>query len=171
MAIEYEDSPQPRKSRIEYEDEPKDFSQTRTGAATRGVITGLAGGLGELEKFGAYTVPRALGMQKEPQQLFGRETIFPTTEEVSTVLEKVGYKKPPADLGLYETAGEIGGAFATAAPALTRLVKGAYGSNLVQGLLGRRTREAQEQVGSEAARLSGLSAKELADASSEEQRL
>ena len=147
MAIEYEDSPQPRKSRIEYEDEPKDFSQTRTGAATRGVITGLAGGLGELEKFGAYTVPRALGMQKEPQQLFGRETIFPTTEEVSTVLEKVGYKKPPADLGLYETAGEIGGGLATAAPALTRLVKGAYGSNLVQGLLGRRTREAQEQVG------------------------
>lgn len=171
MAIEYEDSPQPRKSRIEYDDEPKDFSQTKTGAATRGVITGLGGGLGELEKFAAYSVPRALGMQKEPQQLFGRETIFPTTEEVSTVLEKIGYKKPPPELGLYETAGEIGGSLATAAPALTRLVRGAYGSNLVQGLLGRKTRQAQEQLGTEAAKLSGLSAKELAEAASEEQRL
>lgn len=182
MAIEYEDFPQPRKGRIEYEEEPTKFDrfleaakpemlQGRAGAVTRGGITGLAGSLGELEKFGAYTVPRAFGFQREPQQLFGRETLFPTTEEVSNVLERVGYKKPPSEFGIYETAGEIGGGLTTAVPALTRLGRGIFSSDIVQGLLGRKTRQAQEQVGAEAARLSGLSAKELAEATSEEQRL
>lgn len=136
----------------------------------RGVVTGLLGGPGELEKFGAYTVPRAFGFQREPQQFLGRETLFPTTEEVSKGLESIGIRKPTTGTG-YETAGEITGGLLSLAPAVTRLGQRVYGSDLVQSLLGRKTKQAQEKVGAEATRLAGLSAEDLASAASEEARL
>lgn len=136
----------------------------------RGAFTGFVGGPGELEKFGAYTVPRAFGFQREPQQFLGRETLFPTTEEVSRGLESIGVRKPTTGTG-YETAGEITGGLLSLAPAVGRLGQRVYGSDLVQGLLGRKTRQAQQQVGEEAAKLSGLSAAQLAEAASEEARL
>lgn len=189
MAIEYEDQPKQTKGSIEYEPEvsrrfrePKaeeflevikpEFLKGRTGAVVRGGVTGLAGGLGELEEFGAYTAPQALGFQKNaPSDFLGRKTIFPTVSEISNVLESAGWRKPEPQYGAYETAGEIGGGLTTAVPALTRMGRGIFGSDLVQGLLGRKTRRAQEELGAETGRISGLSAKELSEAASEEQRI
>ena len=51
----------------------------RAGATAYGMATGLAGSLGELEKFGAYKVPEMLGLREEEEpkgKFMGRETIF-----------------------------------------------------------------------------------------------
>ena len=53
-------------------------------ALAYGAATGLAGSLGELEKFGAYTVPEFFGLREEGKREnkgFGRETLFPTIKE------------------------------------------------------------------------------------------
>ena len=87
-----------------------------------GAATGLAGGLGELEKFGAYTVPQALGLQEEgtQQQLGGRATLFPTIEEAQKGLAKVNIKKPREEVSGYQTAGEILGGFGTSIPGMLK---------------------------------------------------
>lgn len=91
-------------------------------ALAYGGATGLVGGLGELEKFGAYTVPQALGFQEqgETQKLGGRETIFPTIEESQKLLEKINIKKPREEVGGYQTAGEVLGGFGTSIPGMVR---------------------------------------------------
>jgi hypothetical protein len=68
----------------------------KAGATAYGAATGLAGGSGELEKFGAYDVPEFLGLREagERDKMMGRQTIFPTVEEAQKVLGKVGIKKP-----------------------------------------------------------------------------
>jgi hypothetical protein len=94
----------------------------KAGALAYGAATGLAGGLGELEKFGSQTVPQFLGLQ-EPgtkQEFMGRETIFPTVEEAQKGLAKVGIQKPKEEVGGYQTAGEILGGFGTSIPGMVR---------------------------------------------------
>jgi len=87
-----------------------------------GAVTGLAGGLGELEKFGAYTVPQALGLQEEGKQekLAGRATLFPTVEEAQKGLAKLDIQKPREEVSGYQTAGEILGGFGTSIPGMVR---------------------------------------------------
>lgn len=94
----------------------------RLGATAYGAATGLAGGLGELEKFGAYQVPEMLGL-REPgkrDQFMGRETVFPTMQEVQKGLGKVGIQPPAEQYRGYQTAGEILGPMATLAPGAAR---------------------------------------------------
>jgi hypothetical protein len=94
----------------------------KAGALAYGAATGLAGGLGELEKFAAYDVPEMLGFrEKDKKDTFaGRQTIFPTIEETQKVLGKVGIKKPREDVGGYQTAGEILGGFGTSIPGIVK---------------------------------------------------
>ena len=54
----------------------------KAGALAYGGVTGLAGGLGELEKFGAYTVPEFFGFEEDQK----KATLFPTVKDVETGL-------------------------------------------------------------------------------------
>jgi len=114
-------------------DEPKlkyerDSSQDipaseQIGAFAYGAGTGLLGGLGELEKLGAYTLPQALGYQEKGTKHnmgFGRETLFPTISEVENVASKFGIEKPREELSQLRGAGEIIGGFGTSIPGLAK---------------------------------------------------
>jgi hypothetical protein len=94
----------------------------KAGALAYGGATGLAGGLGELEKFAAYDVPEMVGLREKGKrdQLQGRETIFPTVKESQEILSKVGIEKPRKELSGYQTAGEILGGFGTSLPSIAR---------------------------------------------------
>jgi hypothetical protein len=94
----------------------------KAGAVGYGAATGAAGSLGELEKFGAYTVPQALGLQ-EPgtkQDFLGRETIFPTISEAQKGLSKLGIQKPREEVSGYQTTGEIIGGLGPSLPGLAK---------------------------------------------------
>jgi len=111
--------PEPKKPTLASE-----FAETGKKAATvgYGAVTGLLGSFGELEKFGAYDVPEFLGLREkgERDKLMGRETIFPTTEEVRKGLSKIGVERPKEEYRGYETAGEIVGGLGTALPSLAK---------------------------------------------------
>jgi len=81
-----------------------------------GATTGLLGGLGELEKFGAYTVPEMVGFE-QPEQ---KPTLFPTTQDVQRGLSKVGIQRPSEELRDWEQAGEFVGGVAPALPGMVR---------------------------------------------------
>lgn len=90
-----------------------------------GAATGFAGGLGELEEFGAYTAPEFFGLRekeatKDKMPFGDRPTMFPTVKEAQQVLGKVGIKKPREEVEGYQTAGEIIGGFGTALPRAIR---------------------------------------------------
>lgn len=98
-----------------------------------GLVTGMAGGPGELEKFAYYTAPQFLGLQEKgykekPTVGFGETTFFPTVEDVRKAGEKVGIKRPREEVSGYETVGEL----ASAVPGALR-----YGA---QKLLGTTTK-------------------------------
>ena len=105
------DPPKPPKPEPKRPTLGSEFAETGKKAATMGygAVTGLLGSFGELEKFGAYDVPEFFGLREkgERDQLMGRETIFPTTEEVRKVMSKVGVERPKEQYRGYETAGEI----------------------------------------------------------------
>ena len=94
----------------------------KAGAGLYGAATGLVGGLGELEEFGAYAVPEFLGLREEGSRdkVAGRETIFPTVKEAQQVLGKVGIQPPREEVSGYQTAGEILGGFGTSLPGMLR---------------------------------------------------
>ena len=112
----------------------------KAGALAYGGAVGLAGGLGELEKFGAYTVPEFFGAEPQKQELMGRETLFPTGAEVEKGLSKLGIKPPREELSGYKTTGEIIGGLGTSLPGL---LKG--GARMVLGVPSA-TREATAKV-------------------------
>lgn len=94
----------------------------KAGAGLYGAAVGFGGGLGELEKFGAYTVPEFLGMREKGQRdkFLGRETVFPTGAEVERGLSKLGIEPPREELSGYKTGGEIVGGLGTALPRLLK---------------------------------------------------
>jgi len=98
----------------------------KVGALAYGAATGFTGGLGELEKFGAYTVPEYLGFrepgERDKYKVMGveRETIFPTVKESEKVLSKLGIQPPREEVGGYQTAGEIAGGFGPALPGMAK---------------------------------------------------
>jgi len=149
----------------------------KAGAFAYGLGTGLVGSLGELEKFGAYTVPEFLGMQEEGKRdnVFGtgRETIFPTIEEAQKVLGKVGVEKPKEEVSGYQLAGELAPAVAGGAKALYGLGKFGYGkaADLGNLLLGRKTTAQAGRVGKEAAAAGTEAEKAIAQQEAETQRL
>ena len=106
------------------DDEPKGeptFGE-KAKAFGYGAATGLAGGAGELEEFGAYTVPEMIGAREKGQRdkMMGRETIFPTVKEAQQVLGKVGVQKPREEVSGYQTAGELIGGLGTGLPKMLR---------------------------------------------------
>jgi hypothetical protein len=125
------------KADVEMYQEPSKGEKAK--ALAYGAATGLAGSLGELEKFGAYTVPEFLGLREEGTREnmgFGRETFFPTIKEAQQGLKKLGVERPREDVSGYETGGEIIGGFGTAIPGL---VKGT-----AKGLLGVASRTSEK---------------------------
>ena len=135
-------------SQVEKSQEPKEptFGE-KAGAGLYGAATGFAGGLGELEKFGAYDVPEYLGLREkgERDKMMGRQTIFPTIEEAQKVLGKVGIKKPREEVGGYETAGELIGGFGTSLPgAIKGGLKALVGST---SAVGEQSAKALEKLG------------------------
>ncbi|UOF82396.1 UNVERIFIED_CONTAM: hypothetical protein [Bacteriophage sp.] len=96
-----------------------------------GAATGFVGGPGELEEFGAYTLPEMVGLREKEEPkvspVFGklkdgttRPTVFPTVKEAQKGLSKLGIEKPREEVSGYQTAGEILGGFGTALPRLAR---------------------------------------------------
>jgi hypothetical protein len=123
----------------------------KAGALAYGAATGFAGGLGELEKFGAYTVPEYLGFrepgERDKYKVMGveRETLFPTVKESEKVLSKLGIQPPREEVGGYQTAGEIAGGFGTALPGM---IKG--GAKALVGstsAVGEQSAKALEKLG------------------------
>ena len=94
----------------------------RAGALAYGAGTGLVGGLGELEKLGAYTVPEMLGLREEGSRdkYRGRETLFPTIEEARKGLSYLGIEPPPERVKGYVSSGEVLSGFSTALPGLLK---------------------------------------------------
>ena len=131
------------------------YAEPTTGEKAKafayGAGTGLAGGLGELEKFGAYTVPdfarKIVGAEPSPRENmgFGRETFFPTIKEVQTGLQKIGIERPREEVRGYETGGEIIGGFGTAIPGLVKT--GAKALLGVASRTGERAARQAEQLG------------------------
>ena len=154
MPIKYTDEPeqkQPAKepSFLEAMKPEKEF--------LTGMVRGALGGPGELERFGAYTVPQFVGglmgrrdFGQEPKE--GRATLFPTTEEVGKGMEALGIEQKPGGVG---TAGEIIGGLGTAIPGLVRggkaLAQRLAETKPVRMLRGKETAAAQERLGREAA--------------------
>lgn len=125
------------KADVEMYQEPTKGEKAK--ALAYGAVTGLAGSLGELEKFGAYTVPEFLGLREEGTREnmgFGRETLFPTIKEAQQGLKKLGVERPREEVSGYETGGEIVGGLGTAIPGL---VKGT-----AKGLLGVASRTSEK---------------------------
>jgi len=113
----------------------------KVGAGLYGAATGLVGGPGELEEFGAYTVPQFLGLQEPSTE---RKTLFPTMPDVEKGLAKIGINKPREEVSGYQTAGEILGGLG---PSIPGLVKGTG-----KALIGTTTKEG-ERVAQEAEKL------------------
>lgn len=103
------------------EDDKPTFGE-KAGALAYGAATGIAGGLGELERFGVHTVPQWMGIEdpNKPETIFGRSGILPSQEEVESIFSKVGINKPREEVGGYKTAGEILGAIGPSIPGAIR---------------------------------------------------
>lgn len=146
---------------IRYEDEQPSVTQ-KAYATGHGAVRGLFGGPGELESFGAYTVPQALGLGGQPQEFAGRQTIFPTTEEVSRGMSAIGIPKPAAGTSGYQTAGEILGGFGTALPGLIRGGKLLITSDPVQRITGKALEKVRGEVGKESGRAEAAGQQQIA---------
>lgn len=114
------------------------FSEKAKGVAY-GAATGAAGSLGELEKFGAYTVPEMLGLREEgsKDKLLGRETLFPTIEEARKGLTYLGVEPPSERSKSYVRGGEFAGGVLSGMPGI---LKG--GTKVLTGVPSRTSEEA-----------------------------
>lgn len=110
-------------------EKPKESKEPGIGekakALAYGAATGFVGGPGELEEFGAYTLPEMVGARekeapKEKMPFGGRPTLFPTVAETQKVLGKAGIQKPREEVSGYQTAGELLGGLGTSIPRLLR---------------------------------------------------
>jgi hypothetical protein len=130
------------KADVEMYQEPTKGEKAK--ALAYGAATGLAGSLGELEKFGAYTVPEFLGLREEGTREnmgLGRETFFPTIKEAQQGLKKLGVERPREEVSGYETGGEIIGGFGTAIPGLIKT-----GAKGLLGVASRTSEKAARQA-------------------------
>jgi hypothetical protein len=141
MGIKFTDEvadPQP-KSKIKFTDEPKDKGPDpslgeQAYAGAYGAAAGVLGGLGDIEHFGAYTVPEFFGAKPKREDMgFGRETLFPTSKEVKKGAEYIGIPKPVKGTETAEKVGEIAPAAVAGGKGLYDL--GRFGFNLAKGAL------------------------------------
>jgi len=129
----------------------------KVGAGLYGAATGLVGGLGELEKFGAYDLPKmfpeaarqnlaTIGVLPETDEKpKGRQTILPTIKEAEKGLQKVGIQPPREEVSGYRTAGEVLGGFGLATPRLARGAGRALSGEATQ--TGERLARRAEELG------------------------
>jgi len=122
-----------------------------------GAGTGLVSGLGELEKFGAYDLPKmfpeaarqnlaTIGVLPETDEKpKGRQTILPTMKEVERGLQKVGIQPPREEVSGYRTAGELLGGFGLATPRIARGAGRVLGGEATQ--TGERLARRAEELG------------------------
>jgi hypothetical protein len=122
-----------------------------------GAGTGVVSGLGELEKFGAYDLPKmfpeaarqnlaTIGVLPETDEKpKGRQTILPTMKEVERGLQKVGIQPPREEVSGYRTAGELLGGFGLATPRLARGAGRVLGGEATQ--TGERLARRAEELG------------------------
>jgi len=145
-----------------------------------GLGYGLAKGAlsipGETEKFLAYNVPEFFGKRKEGERdkFLGRETFFPTTEEVEKGLQYVGLPKPKAETA--EAIGEYGPGVVGGVTGLYNLgragLRGLAGTDIGQLLLGKKTRAQQAALQKEAQALGGAGKQALtSEEAAQQQRL
>lgn len=90
------------------------FDESKEGsdvgyAATRGLAKTVLGGPGDIESLFAHTIPESVGLSKasERGKFLGRETFFPTSEEVSKGMTALGMPEAKGKFAKYETAGEF----------------------------------------------------------------
>lgn len=163
MSIRFEDEAPQAKSKIKFEEPAKEPSAAQKAYATGyGAVSGLVGGPGELESFGAYTVPQVLGVGGQPQKFAGRETVFPTMEEVSRGMSAVGIPQPAPGTSGYQTAGEIIGGFGTAIPGLIRGGKALITSGPFERITGRALQKVRGELGKEAQRAEAAGQQQIA---------
>ena len=163
---------------------PKASEEPSLGEQARDVTYGLGYGLakgalglpGETEKFLAYTAPEFLGLSKEGERdkFLGRETVFPTTEEVEKGLQYIGLPKPKSETA--EAVGEYGPGVVGGVSGLYKLgragLKGLAGTDLGQLLLGKKTAAQQAALQKEAQALGGAGKQALtAEEAAQQQRL
>jgi len=122
-----------------------------------GAGTGVISGLGELEKFGAYDLPKmfpeaarqnlaTIGVLPETDEKpKGRQTILPTMKEVERGLQKVGIQPPREEVSGYRTAGELLGGFGLATPRIARGAGRVLGGEATQ--TGERLARRAEELG------------------------
>ena len=111
----------------------------KAGAAAYGLGTSLVGGLGDIESM--VTAPAV-----DPK-FRGKETVFPTTENVRTGLEKLGLPQPRKEVSGYQTAGELAPLAVMGARGLYGM--GKYGATALSDLLagkGTAAKEAAERL-------------------------
>jgi hypothetical protein len=81
--------------------QPKELSfGSKAYALGHGLVTGLVGGPGEIESITTPKLPKT-------SPLSGHETFFPTQEEVSSGLEKIGISRPSKGTEDWQTVGEL----------------------------------------------------------------
>jgi hypothetical protein len=141
-----------------------------------GLAKGALGLPGETEKFLAYTAPEFLGLRKEGERdkFLGRETVFPTTEEVEKGLQYIGLPKPKSETA--EAVGEYGPGVVGGVSGLYKLgragLKGLAGTDLGQLLLGKKTEAQRAALQKEAQALGGAGKQALtAEEAAQQQRL
>jgi hypothetical protein len=129
----------------------------KVGASLYGAATGVAGGLGELEKFGAYELPKmfpeaarqnlaTIGILPESDEKpKGRQTIFPTVKEAEKGLQKVGIQPPREEVSGYRTAGEVLGGLGLSTPRMARGAGRLVGGEATQ--TGERLARRAEELG------------------------
>lgn len=88
-------------------------------SAVYGGVTGLLAFPGETEKLVGVTLPKYLGASPQGKFL-GRETIFPTTEEVEKVFSRLGIEPPAEKYSVAKTVGEFAPAIAGGASLLKK---------------------------------------------------
>jgi hypothetical protein len=141
-----------------------------------GLAKGVLGFPGETEKFFAYTAPEFLGLRKEGERdkFLGRETFFPTTEEVEKGLQYVGLPKPKSETA--EAVGEYGPGAVGGVSGLYKLgragLRGLAGTDIGQLLLGKKTEAQRAALQKEAQALGGAGKQALtAEEAAQQQRL
>jgi len=141
-----------------------------------GLAKGLLGLPGETEKFLAYTAPEFLGFRKEGERdkFLGRETFFPTTEEVEKGLQYIGAPKPKSETA--EAVGEYGPGVVGGVTGLYKLgragLRGLAGTDIGQLLLGKKTEAQRAALQKEAQALGGAGKQALtAEEAAQQQRL
>ena len=138
--ITWDTAPKEKGATDYLKDYGKTIQRSLPYGVARGAITGTVGLPGEAEKLLGVTVPKMFGAKPKKDFFMGRETVFPTTEEVSKGLTKAGL--PPAEGGFGKT-GEFVGEIVPGAKGALSLAKAGIKATPLRRILPGATAEAE----------------------------